>query len=88
MLRELAELTMLEEQDPQSIRVCAYESAAQASSAMGTYGWQRRVALGTREHPNSTLSREILGARHLLGLRGTMNRRFAGLSIRGSAQQT
>ena len=33
MLRELAELTMLEEGDPQSFRVRAYESAAQAISA-------------------------------------------------------
>ncbi len=30
MLRELAELTMLDEGDPQSFRVRAYESAAQA----------------------------------------------------------
>src|SRR5215470_7194444 len=36
MLRELAELTMLEEQDPQSFRVRAYESAAQAISAQAT----------------------------------------------------
>jgi DNA polymerase (family X) len=33
MLRELAELTMLDEGDPQSFRVRAYESAAQAISA-------------------------------------------------------
>jgi len=33
MLRELAELTMLDEQDPQSFRVRAYESAAQAVAA-------------------------------------------------------
>ena len=33
MLRELAELTMLDEQDPQSFRVRAYESAAQAIAA-------------------------------------------------------
>src|SRR4051812_23100838 len=33
MLRELAELTMLEEGDPQSFRVRAYESAAQAIGA-------------------------------------------------------
>ena len=33
MLRELAELTMLEEGDPQSFRVRAYESAAQAVAA-------------------------------------------------------
>jgi DNA polymerase (family 10) len=36
MLRELAELTMLEEGDPQSFRVRAYESAAQALSAQAT----------------------------------------------------
>jgi DNA polymerase (family X) len=36
MLRELAELTMLEEGDPQSFRVRAYESAAQAISAQAT----------------------------------------------------
>lgn len=36
MLRELAELTMLEEGDPQSFRVRAYESAAQAIAAHGT----------------------------------------------------
>jgi DNA polymerase (family 10) len=36
MLRELAELTMLEEADPQSFRVRAYESAAQAISAQAT----------------------------------------------------
>jgi DNA polymerase (family 10) len=36
MLRELAELTMLEEQDPQSFRVRAYESAAQAIAAQAT----------------------------------------------------
>src|SRR5262247_4586328 len=33
MLHELSELTMLEEGDPQSFRVRAYESAAQAISA-------------------------------------------------------
>src|SRR3954464_10817645 len=33
MLRELSELTMLEEGDPQSFRVRAYESAAQAVAA-------------------------------------------------------
>ena len=33
MLRELGELTMLDEQDPQSFRVRAYESAAQAIAA-------------------------------------------------------
>ena len=33
MLRELAELTMLEEGDPQSFRVRAYESAAQGIEA-------------------------------------------------------
>src|SRR6266487_1778309 len=33
MLRELAELTMLDEGDPQSFRVRAYESAAQAIAA-------------------------------------------------------
>jgi DNA polymerase (family X) len=33
MLRELAQLTLLDEQDPQSFRVRAYESAAQAISA-------------------------------------------------------
>src|SRR3954464_1040766 len=33
MLRDLAELTMLEEGDPQSFRVRAYESAAQAIAA-------------------------------------------------------
>src|SRR5271166_6562856 len=33
MLRELAELTMLDEGDPQSFRVRAYESAAQAITA-------------------------------------------------------
>ncbi len=33
MLRELAELTMLDEQDPQSFRVRAYESASQAIAA-------------------------------------------------------
>src|SRR4051794_7301794 len=33
MLRELAELTMLDEQDPQSFRVRAYESAAQGIAA-------------------------------------------------------
>jgi DNA polymerase (family 10) len=36
MLRELAELTMLEEQNPQSFRVRAYESAAQAIAAQAT----------------------------------------------------
>jgi DNA polymerase (family 10) len=36
MLRELAELTMLEEGDPQSFRVRAYESAAHAISAQAT----------------------------------------------------
>jgi DNA polymerase (family X) len=36
MLRELAELTMLEEGDPQSFRVRAYESAAQAISAQAS----------------------------------------------------
>ncbi|HXX67497.1 MAG TPA: DNA polymerase/3'-5' exonuclease PolX [Polyangiaceae bacterium] len=36
MLRELAELTMLEERDPQSFRVRAYESAAQAVAAQAT----------------------------------------------------
>ncbi|HEY1692282.1 MAG TPA: DNA polymerase/3'-5' exonuclease PolX [Polyangiaceae bacterium] len=36
MLRELAELTMLEEGDPQSFRVRAYESAAQSVAAQGT----------------------------------------------------
>ena len=34
MLRDLAELTMLEEGDPQSFRVRAYESAAQAIAAL------------------------------------------------------
>jgi len=39
MLRELAELTMLEEADPQSFRVRAYESAAQAiASQAGDLG--------------------------------------------------
>ena len=33
MLRDLAEVTMLEEGDPQSFRVRAYESAAQAIAA-------------------------------------------------------
>src|SRR5882672_6965818 len=33
MLRELSELTMLDEGDPQSFRVRAYESAAQAIAA-------------------------------------------------------
>ena len=33
MLRDLAELTMLDEGDPQSFRVRAYESAAQAVAA-------------------------------------------------------
>jgi DNA polymerase (family 10) len=36
MLRELAELTMLEEADPQSFRVRAYESAAHAIAAQAT----------------------------------------------------
>jgi DNA polymerase (family X) len=36
MLRELAELTLLDEQNPQSFRVRAYESAAQAISAQNT----------------------------------------------------
>jgi DNA polymerase (family X) len=36
MLRELTELTILEEQNPQSFRVRAYESAAQAISAQAT----------------------------------------------------
>ena len=36
MLRELSELTMLEEGDPQSFRVRAYESAAQAIGAQAT----------------------------------------------------
>jgi DNA polymerase (family 10) len=36
MLRELAELTMVEEGDPQSFRVRAYESAAQAIAAQAT----------------------------------------------------
>jgi DNA polymerase (family 10) len=36
MLRELAELTMLEEGDPQSFRVRAYESAAQGVAAQST----------------------------------------------------
>jgi len=36
MLRELAELTILEEQNPQSFRVRAYESAAQAIGAQAT----------------------------------------------------
>jgi DNA polymerase (family 10) len=36
MLRELAELTMLEEGDPQSFRVRAYETAAQAIAAQAT----------------------------------------------------
>ena len=35
MLRELAELTLLEEGDPQSFRIRAYESAAQAISTHG-----------------------------------------------------
>src|SRR5688572_7292596 len=35
MLRELAELTMLDEQNPQSFRVRAYESAAQAIAGHG-----------------------------------------------------
>jgi DNA polymerase (family X) len=36
MLRELAELTVLDEGDPQSFRARAYESAAQALEAQGT----------------------------------------------------
>src|SRR6187399_855039 len=36
MLRELAELTTLDEQNPQSFRVRAYESAAQAIAAQAT----------------------------------------------------
>src|SRR6185436_3101474 len=36
MLRDLAELVMLEEGDPQSFRVRAYESAAQAIAAQAT----------------------------------------------------
>src|SRR5262245_5330929 len=36
MLRELVELTILEEGDPQSFRVRAYESAAQAIAAQTT----------------------------------------------------
>jgi DNA polymerase (family 10) len=36
MLRELSELTMLDEGDPQSFRVRAYESAAQAIAAQAT----------------------------------------------------
>jgi DNA polymerase (family 10) len=36
MLRELAELTMLDEGDPQSFRVRAYEAAAQAIAAQAT----------------------------------------------------
>jgi DNA polymerase (family 10) len=36
MLRELAELTVLDEADPQSFRARAYESAAQAIAAQGT----------------------------------------------------
>jgi DNA polymerase (family 10) len=36
MLRELAELTLLDEGDPQSFRVRAYESAAQAIAAQAT----------------------------------------------------
>src|SRR5262249_27413073 len=36
MLRDLAELTVLEEGDPQSFRVRAYESAAQAIAAQAT----------------------------------------------------
>src|SRR6187431_1120994 len=36
MLRELAELTLLDEQNPQSFRVRAYESAAQAINAQAT----------------------------------------------------
>ena len=36
MLREMAELTVLDEADPQSFRARAYESAAQSISAQGT----------------------------------------------------
>jgi len=36
MLHELGELTMLDEGDPQSFRVRAYESAAQAIAAQAT----------------------------------------------------
>src|SRR5258708_11175498 len=36
MLRDLAEVTMLDEGDPQSFRVRAYESAAQAVAAQAT----------------------------------------------------
>jgi len=36
MLRDLAELTMLDEGDPQSFRVRAYESAAHAIAAQAT----------------------------------------------------
>ncbi len=36
MLRELAELTLLDEENPQSFRVRAYESAAQAIASQGT----------------------------------------------------
>src|SRR6185312_15085202 len=36
MLRELAELTVLDEADPQSFRARAYESAAQSIAAQGT----------------------------------------------------
>src|SRR5829696_3730761 len=36
MLRELVELTLLEEGDPQSFRVRAYESAAKAVAAQST----------------------------------------------------
>ena len=36
MLRELAELTLLEDADPQSFRVRAYENAAQAVLAQAT----------------------------------------------------
>ena len=36
MLRELAELSLLDEGDPQSFRVRAYENAAQAVAAQAT----------------------------------------------------
>src|SRR5450432_4071643 len=36
MLRELSELTLIEDQDPQSFRVRAYESAASAIAAQAT----------------------------------------------------
>jgi DNA polymerase (family 10) len=36
MLRELAELTVLDEGDPQSFRARAYESTARSISAQGT----------------------------------------------------